>query len=303
MCNNVPQIRLVLMDKSVLRKWLEAGYIESNIKYPTLKGTPQGGIISPVLANMTLDGLEQAIKDTVPRRRRVNFLRYADDFIVTGKSRKILEQKVRPAIEKFLSERGLKLSQEKTSITYIKHGFTFLGQTFRKHGNILHITPSKEGVQSLIRKVGDIIRSHVSAPMEALIKRLNPVLRGWANYHRHVVSSEAFNRVDTYVFEQLWRMVRRRHQNKTKGWLIKKYWSAAGKHVFSILHKYKRKTRILKVIRASSIGINRHIKIKAEANPYLPEFSNYFWRRKHIKEARLLGALSHRQYQAMMAMR
>ncbi len=293
----------ILMDKSVLRKWLEAGYIESNIKYPTLKGTPQGGIISPVLANMTLDGLEQAIKDTVPRRRRVNFLRYADDFIVTGKSRKILEQKVRPAIEKFLSERGLKLSQEKTSITYIKHGFTFLGQTFRKHGNILHITPSKEGVQSLIRKVGDIIRSHVSAPMEALIKRLNPVLRGWANYHRHVVSSEAFNRVDTYVFEQLWRMVRRRHQNKTKGWLIKKYWSAAGKHVFSILHKYKKKTRILKVIRASSIGINRHIKIKAEANPYLPEFSNYFWRRKHIKEARLLGALSHRQYQAMMAMR
>lgn len=297
MLDNIP------MDKMILRKWLEAGYIESNIKYPTLKGTPQGGIISPTIANMALDGLEQAIKEAVPRRRRVNFVRYADDFIVTGKSKKILEQHIKPALEKFLSERGLKLSEEKTCITYIKHGFTFLGQTFRKHGNTLHITPSQEGVQALIRKVGNIIRKQASAPIEALFEKLNSILRGWANYHRHVVSSEAFSRVDTYVFEQLWRMVRRRHQNKTKGWLIKKYWSAAGKHVFSILHKYKKKTRILKIIRVCSIGIKRHIKIKAEANPYLPEYSNYFWRRKNIKEARLLGALSHRQYQAMIALR
>jgi len=259
-------LKNIQMDTIILRKWLEAGYIESNIKYPTLKGTPQGGIISPTIANMALDGLEQAIKDAVPRRQRVNFVRYADDFIVTGKSQKILEQKIKPAIEKFLSERGLKLSEEKTCITYIKHGFTFLGQTFRKHGNTLHITPSKEGVQSLIRKVGNIIRNHVSVPMEALFKKLNSVLRGWANYHRHVVSSEAFSRVDTYVFEQLLRMVRRRHQNKTKGWLIRKYWSAAGKHVFSIFHKDKKKTRILKIIRVSSIGIKRHIKINPVLN-------------------------------------
>ena len=230
-------------------------------------------------------------------------MRYADDFIVSGKSKRILEQTIKPAIEKFLSERGLNLSEEKTCITYIKHGFTFLGQTFRKHGNTLHITPSREGVQTLIREVGNIIRKHVGAPIEALIKRLNSVLRGWANYHRHVVSSEAFSRVDTYVFEQLWRMVRRRHQNKTKGWLARKYWSAAGKHVFSVVHKYKNKTRILKVIRVCSIGIKRHIKIKAEANPYLPEFSDYYWRRRNLKEARLLGALSHRQYKAMIATR
>ncbi|MDY6862453.1 MAG: group II intron maturase-specific domain-containing protein [Thermodesulfobacteriota bacterium] len=113
------------------------------------------------------------------------------------------------------------------------------------------------------------------------------------------IASEAFSRVDTYVFEQLWRMVRRRHQNKTRGWLIKKYWSATGKHVFSVVHKYKNKSRILKIIRVSSIGIKRHIKIKADANPYLSEFSYYFWRRKNIKEARLSGALSHRQYKVM----
>jgi len=291
------------MDKSILRKWLETGYIEGDIKYPALKGTPQGGIISPLLANMTLDGLEQLIKEAVPRRKRVNFIRYADDFIVTGKSKTILEQTIKPAIEKFLSERGLSLSEEKTSFTYIRHGFTFLGQTFRKHGNTLLITPSKEGIQTLLRKVGDLIRKHVSSPMEALIKKLNSVLRGWANYHRHVVSSEAFSRVDTYVFEQLWRMVRRRHQNKTKGWLFKKYWSAAGKHLFSIVHKYKEKTRILQIIRVSSLGIKRHIKIKADANPYLPEFGQYFWRRRNVKGACLLDAPSHRQYQLKLALR
>jgi RNA-directed DNA polymerase len=252
---------------------------------------------------MALDGLELTIKQVVPRRRRVNFVRYADDFIVTGKSKSILDETIKPAIETFLSERGLKLSQQKTCITHIKHGFTFLGQTFRKHGNILHITPSKEGLQALIRKVGSMIRKHVNAPIEALVKKLNAALRGWANYHRHVVSSVAFGRVDTYVFRELWRMVRRRHQNKTYGWLARKYWSAAGKHVFSFVHKYKNKTRILKVIRVGSIGIKRHIKIKAEANPYLPEFGEYYWRRRNIKEARLLDALSHRQYQAMVATR
>ena len=189
-------LKNIPMDKSILREWLEAGYIENNLKYPGTKGTPQGGIISPTIANMALDGLEQAVRDAVPRRNRVNFVRYADDFIVTGKSKRLLEEKVKPAIEEFLKERGLKLSTEKTRVTYIKDGFTFLGQTFRKHGNTLHITPAKEGIQALIKKVGTLIRKHVSAPIECLIKKLNSTLRGWANYHRHVVSSEAFSRVD-----------------------------------------------------------------------------------------------------------
>jgi len=179
-------LRNIAMDKVVLQKWLKAGYVENGITYPTRKGTPQGGIISPT----------------------------------------------------FLAERGLTLSQEKTVITYIKKGFTFLGQTFRKHGRVLHITPSVEGVLALVRKVGTLIREYVSAPMPVLIKKLNETLRGWGNYHRHVVASEAFGRIDTYVFEQLWRMVRRRHQNKSKGWLIKRYWSATGrKHRFAVRTK------------------------------------------------------------------
>ena len=183
------------MDKQVLRKWLRAGYVEDGRRYPMSKGTPQGGIISPTLSNMTLDGLERAVHDAVPAcRTRVNFVRYADDFIVTGKSKRLLEKNIKPAIERFLAERGLSLSQEKTLITHIKHGFSFLGQTFRKRGNVLHITPAKEGVLTLMGKVRDIIRKHVSAPILLLIKKLNQTLRGWANYHRWVVSSAAFSK-------------------------------------------------------------------------------------------------------------
>ncbi len=121
---------------------------------------------------MTLDGLEQVVKDSVPRRSRVNFVRYADDFIITGKSKRLLEEQVKPVVEAFLKERGLSLSEEKTKITHIKHGFTFLGQTFRKHGNVLHISPSQQGVLALIRKIGVLCRKYVSAPMPALIVSL-----------------------------------------------------------------------------------------------------------------------------------
>ena len=290
----------ILLEKVILRKWLTAGYVENGVMYPSHKGTPQGGIISPTLSNLTLDGLEQAVHAAVPRRVRVNFIRYADDFIITGKSRRLLEETVKPVVERFLQERGLTLSAEKTHITHITNGFTFLGQTFRKVGNILHITPSKEGVQALISKVGMLIRKYTSAPMEALIGKLNQVLRGWGNYHRHVVASEAFTRVDNYVFHQLWRMLRRRHNNKSKEWLIDHYWKATGKKwIFSVIRKVKRKRRIYQVIRVGAIGIRRHIKIKAEANPYLQEYAFYFHQRRNNRESRLMLALSAKAHRAM----
>ena len=149
-----------------------------------------------------------------PRRNRLNFIRYADDFIITGKSKRLLVERVKPAVEKFLAKRGLALSEEKTMITHIRDGFTFLGQTFRKRGRKLHIKPSAEGIKALKEKVGTLTRKYVSAPMVILIKKLNQVLRGWVNYHRHVVSSEAFSQIDTYVFRQLWRMLRKRHPRK-----------------------------------------------------------------------------------------
>ncbi len=295
MLSNIP------MDRKILQKWLQAGYVEDGITYPSRKGTPQGGIISPTLANMTLDGLEEVVHRAVPRRSRVNFVRYADDFVITGKSKCLLEKEIKPVVETFLAVRGLALSPEKTVITYIKNGFTFLGQTFRKHGRVLHITPSSEGVRSLVQKLGIIIRTHVSAPMPALIKKLNQTLRGWANYHRHVVASEAFSRIDTYVYKQLWRMLKHRHQNKSKKWLFKKYWTASGQnHQFAVkVRSAKGLTKVYQVIRISAIGIRRYVKIKADANPYMPEYASYFWRRRHNKDSKLLKALSARQLRAM----
>ena len=296
MLTNIP------MDKVILAKWLKAGYVEDGITYPSRKGTPQGGIISPTLSNLVLDGLERTVHNAVPRRSRVNFVRYADDFIITGKSKRILDKNVKPAVEEFLDERGLELSPEKTLITYIKKGFTFLGQTFRKHGRKLHVTPSNKGVLALVQKVGELIRKYVSAPMPVLIKKLNQTLLGWANYHRHVVASEAFSRIDTYVYEQLWRMVRQRHQNKSKGWLIKKYWMATGKkHRFAVKHKTAGGTKVYTVLRTSAVGIRRYVKIKADANPYLPEYAAYYWRRRNNKESKLLPAMSAREFRAMAA--
>jgi RNA-directed DNA polymerase len=291
------------MDKVVLRKWLEAGYVENGITYPTRKGVPQGGIISPTLANMTLDGMEEAVRRAVSRGSRVNFIRYADDFIITGKSKRMLEEKVKPAVEAFLAERGLTLSEEKTAITHIKKGLTFLGQTIRKYGRVLHIKPSTEGVLALARKVGTLIKKHVSAPMPVLIKKLNAILRGWANYHRHVVASEVFSRIDKYVFEQLRRMLRRRHPKKSKKWRYRKYWTAAGrKNTFSVIARSKIGTeKVYQVVRICSIGIKRHIKIKAAANPYDPEYASYFWKRRNRKDSKLLPALSARAFRAQFA--
>jgi RNA-directed DNA polymerase len=269
------------LEKKILRQWLQAGYVEKGITFPTRKGTPQGGIISPTLANMTLDGMEEAIRKAVPRRSRVNFVRYADDFLSSGISKRILELKVKPEVEKFLTVRGLVLSKEKTTITHIRDGFVFLGQTFRKHGNILHITPAKKGTKSLIQNVGNIIRHYISRPIEGMFKKLNEILRGWANYHRHVVAKATFSHVDNCVFKQLWRMLRRRHPNKPAKWIHNKYWTKAGKDVFSMSRRINGICKIYRLLRVSSIKIQRHIKIKAATNPYLKADAVYLLSRKN----------------------
>lgn len=296
MLDNIP------MDKLVLHKWLRAGYVENGIQYPTRKGVPQGGIISPTLSNLVLDGLEKAVHCAVSNHYRINFVRYADDFIITGKSRTILEDAVRPVVEGFLAERGLSLSPEKTLVTHITDGFTFLGQTFRKNGWLLHVTPSEQGVLALEQKLGTLIRKHVSAPMPVLIKELNQVLRGWANYHRHVVASKAFQRIDKSVFEHLWRMLQRRHPAKSAHWLTKHYWLATGrKRIFAVKAKIsKGTTKIYQLFRVGSLGIRRHVKIRAAANPYMPEDASYFWRRRHHKASTLFKGRSAREFRTKL---
>ncbi len=141
----------VPMDREILRKWLKSGYLEKQVFYKTDDGTPQGGIISPVLANLALDGLERGLREKYPPTKRsrgqylcVNVVRYADDFIITGRTRELLEREIKPLVEQFLRARGLELSPDKTVITHIKDGFDFLGQNVRKYRNISSLLKKPE---------------------------------------------------------------------------------------------------------------------------------------------------------------
>lgn len=287
------------MDRRVLHQWLKAGFMENQRLFPTTAGTPQGGIASPLLANLTLDGLEQAIRASItPRRDKVNFIRYADDFVVTAASKEILEEKVKPVIVNFLQERGLKLSEEKTLITHIAEGFNFLGQQVRQYGDKLLIKPTRQSVRAVLDKARQKIRSCRGLKAAALLRKLNPILRGWANYHRHVVSKRIYGRVDYCLRTMLWRWARREHSNKSDGWIMRRYFSADPKGSFSIrTQDPEGRKKVLKVYRLGHTILERHIKVRGEATPYDPVYVEYFekrrcfaWRTYPVGKVRALGA-------------
>jgi RNA-directed DNA polymerase len=264
----------VLTDKKVLKQWLSAGFVWNKNLYPTMSGTPQGGIASPVLANLALDGLEKIVKDATGRRPKVFVIRYADDFIVTADSKELLEQKVKPAIETFLALRGLNLSNEKTTITNINDGFDFLGQTIRKYKGKLLITPSKKSTKLFLRKVRAIIKTHAQVRQSSLISMLNPVIRGWATYHRHVVSTKTFQYIDHCIYLAIWRWCRKRHPNKSATWVRSRYF-----HTVKMRNwLFGNREQFLSL--ASSIHIRRHVRIRATANPYNTADQEYLKSRK-----------------------
>lgn len=178
---------------------------------------------SPTLANMALDGLEKVIKQITKRSDKVHKIRYADDFIITGNSRAILENKIKPAIKSFLEERGLALSDEKTHITHIGKGFDFLGFNIRKYKSKLLIKQGKESIKSFLADIRETIKTQRGASAINLIRILNPKIRGWANYYRHVVSKQTFNYVDTNIFQSIWQWCKRNHPNKAGYWIRQKY--------------------------------------------------------------------------------
>lgn len=275
----------VFMDKQTLGKWLKAGYWEKGHLFPTCKGTPQGGVISPILANLALDGMQKAISQAVSKTGdKVNFVRYADDFIVTGATKELLEQKVKPALTAFLTPRGLELSEQKTVITSISKGFNFLGHTVRKFGDKLLTYPAKSNVKVLREKISLCIKSALGLSQEALLRQLNPLIRGWANYYRHGASKRTFNRLDHHVFWQLLRWAKRRHPKKTAAWRRHKYFSAAARqgHFSVRLTKEGGTSQVLALYEATSTVIRRHVKIIGAANPYDPHYSQYFEQRRRI---------------------
>jgi RNA-directed DNA polymerase len=285
-------LRHVPTDKKVLRQWLKAGYMENRTLFPTEAGTPQGGIISPTLANLTLDGLERLLREKFPKKKRpspmVNLVRYADDFVVTGCSKELLEDEVRPLVEQFLRERGLELSPEKTCITHIDQGFDFLGQTLRKRNGKLLIQPSRKNTRRFLEKVRGAIHRCRGLSQENLIRMLNPIIRGWANYHRHVVASDTFSKVDNQLWQSLWHWAKRRHSDKPRPWVLRKYWHPMGrKWKFAAPLEQRSpdgKVVWFKLANPVETKIQRHRKIRGAANPFDPHWRPYFEDRAFFKK-------------------
>ena len=277
-------LRHVPLDKRMLAQWLKSGVIDRRRLFPTQAGTPQGGIVSATLCNMTLDGLEGTLKTLFPRNR-VHMVRFADDFVITGDSKELLENEVRPVVETFLKERGLELSKEKTSITHITEGVDFLGQHLRKYGHRkqLLITPARKNTQAFLTKVRNSVRSCKAAPQEKLIATLNPVVRGWALFHRHCVAAQVYKWVDAQLFHYVWHWARRRHPDKRCDWTKRRYFRTLGKRDWVFMPPGKESEPLFS---ASSVPIVRHVKIKQHARPFHPEWDPYLAARKLAAKAR-----------------
>jgi RNA-directed DNA polymerase len=275
----------VPLDRQMLRRWLEAGFLEKQAWFATMEGTPQGGIISPALANWTLDGLQRLLADhfaRTPKQQRMNkvhLVRYADDFLITGTSEELLRDQVQPLVVHFLKERGLELSHEKTRITHVEDGFDFLGQNVRRYRNGKVLTkPSSQSVKTFLSKIQETIDKSGSLTAGELIRRLNQQIKGWTMYHRYAASKRTFTYVDHRIFRMVWRWCRRRHPRKGRKWIRKTYFPPDGpRHwVFTgMLRDHKGQGWPIQLMAAAKVKIIRYVKIRSDVNPYDPEWELY----------------------------
>jgi RNA-directed DNA polymerase len=258
-------------DKEKLRAWLKAGFMERGMFHPTVAGTPQGGIISPTAANMALDGLNGRLRQL--GRRKIHLVRYADDFIITGATHRLLAEEVKPLVMQFLRERGLRLAEEKTRIVHIDDGFDFLGFNLRKYHGTLLIKPAATSITAVKDKARAVFKDGASLPQRVLIHRLNPLLRGWAHFYRHVVSKEVFNDIDSVIWRMTWNWAKRRHPHKRSAWVKDRYYCRRDGRdwVFT--------DGTVAIYRLSALPIRRHVLLQGGANPYDPEWAAYFQRR------------------------
>jgi len=282
------------MDKKILQQWLKAGFMENKRLFPTEQGTPQGGIISPTLANMTLDGLENMLDKAFGisirpdgcrknNKHKIHLIRYADDFVVTANNKEILEYKVKPLIEEFLSLRGLQLSPEKTRITHITEGFNFLGQTIRlfSKGKLL-CKPSKDSVKAVILKLKGIINKHRGAQAAVLIQNLNRVITGWANFHKHACSKKTFFKLDRILWRNIWNWARRRHNNLGYRKIVSLLFMRIGNRKWQFFGKFNNGN--ITLLRMFALfKIRRHKLIAGKANPFNPEWNTYLFNRRFCK--------------------
>jgi RNA-directed DNA polymerase len=271
------------INRKILKQLLKAGFIYKRKLFPTETGTPQGGILSPIMANITLDGIEKKIKEKYWRaksgtihvnhnKHKVNYTRYADDFIVSADSMEILTD-IKDIITQHLTERGLTLSEEKTLVTNIDNGFDFLGWNFRKYNGKLMIKPSKNSIKKIMETLKTIIHLHQAKTQTELIKSLNPIITGWTNYHKGACAKKIFAQLDSYVFKNLWKWAKRRHPRKSTKWIKKRYWQS------TLFNNWIFSDGTTELKRAAHTKIVRHRIIKLDANPYLPQFTRYYYYR------------------------
>ncbi len=281
-----------------IRAWLKAGVMDNGQFQETTEGSPQGGVISPLLANIALHGMEERIEqvaetlkgDKRANRKNLSLIRYADDFIILHEDIKVV-QRCQQVISEWLKRMGLELKPSKTRLTHTLNkyennepGFDFLGFNIRQFpagkytsgklpkgrrllGFKTIITPSSHKVKTHYEKIVSTITAHKSAPQEALIRHLNPIIRGWANYYSSVCSKETYSLLNMLVYRKLRVWAKRRHPNKTAKWTAKKYWQTIENDnwVFATPQEGKDPVRLLK---HKSTPIVRHVKVKSEANPY-----------------------------------
>jgi RNA-directed DNA polymerase len=288
------------MEKTILNQWLKAGDRDKSVRSPTDDGTPQGGIISPVLANMALDGLERLLRKKYPHsgpkaltgmNKQGTLVRYCDDFLITGISQEVLAQEGKPLVTDFLRARGLALSEEKTKRTPIEEGFDFLGPHVRKyHGQFL-TRPSKKNVKAFLTDIRAGIKANKQATAYGLLATLNPQIRGWANFHRHAAAKHTFAHVDTAIFNALWRWARRRHPTQGKRWVKDRYCGRSGNRNWRFFGKAKDKAGNPThnwLCLASAPPITRDKKIKGACNPSDPTWERYLAERLGVKMAKTL---------------
>jgi len=275
--------------RELIQQWLKAGYVELGRLHETSAGTPQGGTVSPLLANIALHGMEQAL--SIKRngsgglRGPRAVVRYADDFVVFCESREDAVTCVR-ILHRWLADRGLQLSEDKTRVVHLQDGFDFLGFTVRRYkdrrkanGWKLLITPSKQSIEKIKEKLRAIWRQGFHLSVAALLPRLNVVVRGWAYYFRTHVSTRTFSALDAWMFHRQMRFVKRRHERKPWDWLQRRYWgkrhpSRQDRWVFG------EPDTGLYLQKFSWVHIERHTIVKGAASPDDPQLQGYWVQRR-----------------------
>ncbi len=288
---HIPLLEKLPAFRPIIQRWLKAGVVELNQYTDTDTGTPQGGTLSPLLANIALDGLERLFNGEntkgnylTPQARKglnkgLSLVRYADDFVVVAPSREIIETYVLPQLQDFLATRGLTLNLTKTRIVHREEGFNFLGFTIRwfNSSQKLLIFPQKANVHRLLRQTKAILSTHKQVKLETVIKRLNPLLRGWCNYYRYCNAKSTFSYVSYRLWRMIWHWAKRRHPKKPKRWIKQRYFYKQGtkRWIFG--------TPSCSLFNPQDVHILRHIKVKGKNSPYDPSRREYWAKRyKHI---------------------